>query len=376
MDFDSEIIVRLSWCGTPIIMTPVKIRYPKGNLSNFRLLQDNWLITKMHTRLMFTMLSQFPTILRNRHRRSSSKHWASLSEIGAGWGLYVLAVIYRLSGTRLLTFALLPVVAYSYLVHRERRHASRDFLQRLASHSGVCRTVPRFSVFRHFMSFSNMAADKLAAWNGGIGVENLIIPAECELDETAEAGHGALVIVSHLGNVEVSRALSKYRHNIRVTALSHTKNAVKFNRLLAAHNKSVAIDVVQVSDLGMEIAADLKDRVDDGGWIVVAGDRTPVTDSGRVAIVDFLGAPATFPLGPYILARLLKCPVYYMFCMKEADGFRIIFHKLADSVAFSHGNRNTVLERHLRDYVCVLEKTCARYPLQWYNFFDFWRAGS
>ncbi len=66
MEFDTEIMVRLFWSGTPVVMLPVKVVYPPGNMSNFDLLADNWRITKMHTRLVIAMLLHLPSILLNR----------------------------------------------------------------------------------------------------------------------------------------------------------------------------------------------------------------------------------------------------------------------------------------------------------------------
>lgn len=66
MDFDIEILVRLSWRGVRIRPLPVAVIYPAENISNFELWQDNWRITKMHTRLVFTMLWRLPGILQHR----------------------------------------------------------------------------------------------------------------------------------------------------------------------------------------------------------------------------------------------------------------------------------------------------------------------
>ncbi len=66
MDFDTGIMVRLFWRGVPVVQIPVGIVYPEGNTSNFRLYRDNWLVTRMHTRLVMAMLGRLPSILRNR----------------------------------------------------------------------------------------------------------------------------------------------------------------------------------------------------------------------------------------------------------------------------------------------------------------------
>ncbi len=66
MDFDPEILVRLAWRGVPIVSVRTKVIYPEGGRSNFRLVADNWLITKMHTRLFFGMLLRLPRLIRRK----------------------------------------------------------------------------------------------------------------------------------------------------------------------------------------------------------------------------------------------------------------------------------------------------------------------
>ena len=63
MDFDTEVMVRLYWQGTPVVMLPVDVVYPANNTSNFDMLRDNWRITKMHTRLTLAMLPRAPLLL-------------------------------------------------------------------------------------------------------------------------------------------------------------------------------------------------------------------------------------------------------------------------------------------------------------------------
>jgi glycosyltransferase involved in cell wall biosynthesis len=56
MDFDPEIVVRLAWMGVPFVHVPTRVRYftaAEGGVSHWRAFEDNWLIGKMHTRLMW-----------------------------------------------------------------------------------------------------------------------------------------------------------------------------------------------------------------------------------------------------------------------------------------------------------------------------------
>jgi len=68
MDFDSEILVRLSWRNQPMRWLPTRVRYPQDGVSHFRPWQDNALISKMHATLFFGMLWRAPAILWRRWR--------------------------------------------------------------------------------------------------------------------------------------------------------------------------------------------------------------------------------------------------------------------------------------------------------------------
>ena len=66
MDFDTEIVVRLYWRGIRVINLATPVRYPADGISHFRLLRDNWMISRMHARLFFGMLWRFPRLLWRR----------------------------------------------------------------------------------------------------------------------------------------------------------------------------------------------------------------------------------------------------------------------------------------------------------------------
>ena len=61
---------------------------------------------------------------------------------------------------------------------------------------------------------------------------------------------------------------------------------------------------------------------------MIAGDRVPVAAHPRVALADFLGQPAAFPVGPYILGSVLQCPVYLLFSMQRGDRYEVHFELL------------------------------------------------
>nr|WP_298689266.1 glycosyltransferase family 2 protein [uncultured Dongia sp.] len=373
MDFDTEIMVRLFWRGVLVIEHQVAVTYPAGNTSNFDLWGDNLRITAMHTRLFFGMLKRLPSILGRRSKQS--RHWAWLTERGAYWGLRVWALAYRLLGRRVCLAIMSPVVLYFYLTGTEQRSASSDFLRRVhALKPGPSGAPGVLTGLRHFMSFAGRALDTFIGWVGDMPAE-MIRPGKIDDLRVAEReARGALFIIAHLGNVDLARALLDEQTRQRLLILVHTRHAENYNRLLRDFRAEAAINTLQVTDLGPAAAMDLKARVEQGSWVVIAGDRVPV-DSSRVVQVPFLGRDAPFSQGPYILGALLDCPVYTLFCVRQGDHFVLDVEKLADRIDLPRGNRDGAVRRYAEIFAQRLEHYALRNPLQWYNFFDFWNPG-
>jgi len=385
MDFDTDIMVRLFWRGTPVAELPVRVTYPPDNTSNFDALRDNVRISWMHTRLVFTMLARLPSILANRPPPlDESSHWAALGERGLYWGLRVCAAAYRLFGRRGCMAVLAPVVLYFYLTGTEQRRVSRAFLSRAFAAKGVPRLPGWWDGYRHFLSFAGRALDTFAAWTGGVKA-GAVEPAEVDALRVAEASsQGAVFIVAHVGNVDLSRALLDDTARRRLLVLVHTRHAENYNRVLREFNPEAGVNTFQVTEIGPDTAIALKERVEQGAWVVIAGDRTPVGSmaaggvaggGGRVSRVPFLGEPAPFSQGPYILASLLECPVYLLFCRREGDRHRLYAERLAERIDLPRGRRGEALAAYAATFARSLERHTLADPFQWYNFFDFWAPG-
>jgi predicted LPLAT superfamily acyltransferase len=88
--------------------------------------------------------------------------------------------------------------------------------------------------------------------------------------------------------------------------------------------------------------------------------------------VPFFGDVAPFPQGPYVLAAILKAPVYLLFCTRDHGGFEVCFTKFADRIDLPRQGRTAAIRRYAEGYVRALEEQVAARPLQWFNFYSFW----
>jgi len=299
-------------------------------------------------------------------------HWAGVREAGTLAGMKCLLLAYRLFGRTGFRILLLPVMAYFYLTRTESRHASRDYLARIKQQLPTEKR-QGLTPFRHFWCFGEILLDKLLVWMGHIRHEDVIFETPAAFEALDRSKTGGLIIVSHLGNTEICSALAHQLPGIKVTMLVYHHHAEKFNRLMKQTSANASVHLMQVTDITPATAMLLAERIEAGEYIVIAGDRTPVNGSGRTSVVNFLGGRAAFPQGGFILASLLRCPVYLMFCLKESGCYHLYLETFADRVLLPRKEREAQLKTRVQAYADRLAAYCCRVPLQWFNFFSFWQ---
>jgi predicted LPLAT superfamily acyltransferase len=350
--------------------------YPAGGSSNFRAFADNVSISKLHVKLFFGMLVRIPLLL--GRQLGAGLHWAVTGERGGVWGMRFLFAAYRLLGRGVFTVLLYPVVAYFYLTASRARHVSHDYLEAVRTRLvREGRPIPRgMNVFQHVLAFGNGVLDRLAMWAGALPTSSLEF-AEGHVLEQFSNGRGVLFIGSHHGNLEVLRAFGDQVQGLKVNALVFSRNSPNLNRVMKAVSPQTLERMIQIDSLGPEAVMMLRDKLEAGEHVAISGDRVSVNHKERSIRVPFLGRPAPFPEGPFVLASLLECPVYLLFCLKIDGKYRVSVEPFADPLVLPRGERRAALERAITRYAERLEAHCLLAPTQWFNFFDFWgQAGS
>lgn len=376
MDFDIDIMVRLYWSGISIKSIPVNIFYPEGGISHFDIFNDNLRISWLHTRLCCGMIRRLPLLL----CRNNNTNWHQMQERGSGFGIRILLAIYRLFGYGVFTILLMPVMAYFFLTGKTARRASRDYLQRL--YSVAPNALPgkpdNWLSFQHFMSFGQAIADRFAAWLGHMTLKHLDIVGKEQVLEKLNSGQGVVLLTSHLGNIELCRALANLRSHDRelpVNVLVHTRHAEAFNKILAEVSPDTHIRLIQVDSIGPDTAILLSDMIERGEIVAIAADRVPVNGTATDSVpVQFLGSEACFPKGPLILSSILNCPVFTVFCTRNGPNrFLLEIEPFANPLLLPRKQRQEQLNFYVQRYANRLEIMCKKAPLEWFNFFDFWK---
>jgi len=146
----------------------------------------------------------------------------------------------------------------------------------------------------------------------------------------------------------------------------HTQNITRF---LASLNPTTANTVI-LSDRP-DFLLRVKESLDGGFLIGVLGDRA--SSDGKTTQCNFLGAPATFPAGPILLAAIMHCPVVLFFGIyRGGNQYEIYFERLAEEVILNPDRRAEDVQHWMQRYVDRLEYYTRLAPYNWFNFYPFW----
>ncbi|TAM24250.1 MAG: glycosyl transferase [Rhodanobacter sp.] len=302
-------------------------------------------------------------------------HWAAQKERGSFALMKLTALALRHLGRRPMTPVLYLIVLYFFVFGRRARRNIRQYQTYLADWSGRDELRPTTRrVFGQFMAFGESLLDRLDVWHGRLG------PAQVELHDPAgvrdklrqclHGGRGQILVCTHLGNLDVCRALAEMGEQVPLNVLVHNRHVAHFNQLQSEAGDR-QLRLLQVSEMDAALMLDLSQRLDRGEWLAIAGDRVPLNDGRRVN-VDFLGHVAPFPQGPWLMAGLLRCPVNLMCCLKIGGRYQIRLEPFLDLPTWERGRREQAIAQWTQRYADRLAQLCLLAPQQWFNFYAYW----
>lgn len=297
-----------------------------------------------------------------------TKHWAEDADFGWERGMRLMLWIYKKAGRLPFKIILAPVVVVAVLINRKARRGCFSFAAQIYPNASWFKRAGL--VFRQFWAFSNSMVTRILILAQEFDLSKTVVHGREPLYEDLGAGKGILLVGAHHGNLEVCKSIGT-RRGQRVTALVHTKHAEKYNRVLNRYAEQ-PVELLQVDEVGVSTAFLLQQRIEAGYIVVIAADRIPLTGD-RVVTTSFLGKEAPFPQGPFLLAALLHCPVYFLFSYEQNGRFEVTFEKAYERLKLARGDREAGIKAAVDHYAKSLEQHVMKAPEQWFNFYEFWQ---
>lgn len=302
------------------------------------------------------------------------QHWSRLREAGTYSGLKFLLLVHRLFGRKGFSLVLYGVALYFALFRPVARQASREFLTtHYKMHPSAWTRPPNLlHVVKHFYAFGQSVLDKLLGWVAPISAEEFAIANPEALSALLDDPQGQLIIGSHLGNLEYCRGFMQRYKSKPINVLLYDRHAANFVRMMQSHSPQSRVHVYQVDELDIPTLLKLREKIDAGEWLFIAGDRVPVTGDQRTTVVEFLGRPARLPIGPYMLAKTLQCKVKLMFSYRLKSQVRFEVIAFSDGIDLPRNHREAAVQAYAQCFASELQRQCLDAPFQWFNFFPFW----
>ncbi len=186
-----------------------------------------------------------------------------------------------------------------------------------------------------------------------------------------EAGKGAILLTAHVGNFELGGLfLRQLGLEVAVVYAPDPSPAVERHR--AGAREAMGVRGIQVTTSALASISVLR-ALEENVFVAMQGDRDY---SGTGRRLPFLGATASFPIGPFLLAASSGAPLLPVFVLQEPDGrYRTVVEPpIRVAAAPSRKERDAVLTDAMRAFVGILERTIRENPTQWYRFTPFWEA--
>jgi predicted LPLAT superfamily acyltransferase len=288
-----------------------------------------------------------------------------LPEVGTVLGIRFLVALATIFGRTAVTAFLWVLAAYYALASSRVRRASKAYLERVGERPELS------AVVRHLHTFARVSLDRLFFLRGRF--EPFVVRSHGHEHLAALDAHGAgaILLGAHLGSFEAMRAASR-KGALRLSVVVDSRSAERVGRVVRELSSNANLSVIPMEPDGLSTALRIRDAVRRGELVGILADRRAAEDDRNVT-VDFLGAPAALPMGPFLLAHTLKCPVYQVFGVFSAPNqYDLYCEPFSDAVRLERGTRKDALRAYAQRYADRLAHHARLAPYNWFNLYDFW----
>jgi len=280
-----------------------------------------------------------------------------------GYKIFVLTLKYL--GLRFSYFLLSFVVIYFLATSGKAFKVIFQFYNRVMKYN---RIKAFFSIYLNYYMFGQILLDKIAMLAGF--QQKFTFDFEGE-EYLRQMNDGGLLVSAHVGNWEIAgQLLNRLEKKINILLFDAEHQRIKgyLSDVLSARNVNFIVIRDDFSHL-----LEIKQALANKEIIAMHGDR--YIEGNKTVILDFMGKPAAFPIGPVNMAAKFNIPVSFVFAVKERRTHYHFYATPLTKVVFTTNlkKREENFREALGLYVEKFEEILRKYPLQWFNYYDFWK---
>lgn len=292
--------------------------------------------------------------------------WFEIKEQAAGKKRLILSwYLYKLFGVKVLYIIAFGVTFFTFIFSSKIRTYSKKYLNIIQDVTDIKPNI--INQFKHVFNYSSSLVDKLLVYSGEFDVNKLAFDSEkdkIQLFSDIKQGNGIFFICSHIGNIEVLQAMFLDKNtcpDFKVNIfLSNTQSQI-FNDFIKTIKLDFPVKVFNIEDIGLNTGIELKDNLDNGEIVFIAGDRLAENNEHQYITSKVFSHKVNFPKGTFKLAKLMDVPTYFISAIKQGKQYKIFLEK-----------QNNLKEKELiSSYTKFLEKIIKTNPFQFFHFYDY-----
>jgi len=302
-------------------------------------------------------------------QREIRRAWSSRS-IGSRLQHQSFHLLLRVGGLSAAYALLRPVVAWYTLCRPSvRRRGSYYLARRFPGRSLPGRLRDSY---RHMLEQGKALVDRAAVGLLPPGVITATLRERGVLLDLLGEGRGLILLTSHVGSWQAMMpALSLL--NTPVNLLIQREEGDVDQHYFELRGEACPFRIIDPRGY-LGGAIEMVSALKRGEVLCVMGDRV-FGEARGVLAVDFLGAPAPFPTGPYKIAAATGAPIAVLFSVKTGRAaYQMVFAGVV-RVPERAGREAQGYRPYLEQYVRLLEACVQEHPYQFFNFFDLWAGG-
>jgi predicted LPLAT superfamily acyltransferase len=299
-------------------------------------------------------------------QREIRRTWSSRS-VGSRLQHRAFHLLLRAGGLRAAYALLYPVVAWYTLFRPSvRRRGSYYLSRRFPGRSPLGRLGDSY---RLALELGKGLVDRAAVGLLPPGTITATLHEHEALLGLLGEGRGLIILTAHVGSWQAMLpALSLL--NTPVSLLIQREEGDVDRHYFELRGEACPFQVVDPRGY-LGGAIEMVSALKRGEMLCVMGDRV-FGEARGVLPVDFLGAPAPFPTGPYKIAAATGAPIAVLFSVKTGPAtYQMVFAGVL-RVPERTGRGASVYRPFIESFVHLLEGFVREHPFQFFNFFDMW----
>lgn len=295
-----------------------------------------------------------------------SEHWTERPEGGSRFAIWLIRAIGLHLGRPTARAILYPITLYFYFRRPFERRVSYEFLQRAFG-----KPASAWQVLRHLHRFASTILDRMFLLKDRFARFDVRMHGLDELTSRIRPERGVLLLGSHIGSFEVLRVAASERPDVNVRVVLDTQHTPAMTELLHAINPQIGRNVIDAARASTDIVLALGEAIREGALATLLADRARPHEA--TVVVDFMGAPAAFPVAPFLIGSVLKAPIVLCFGLyRGGNRYDLYFESFSDELALPRRERTTELRAVVQRYAARLEYHVRQDPYNWFNWHDFW----